>query len=123
MGAALLGSLGCARFAAAHRPPVPTASAAAKPTAPPLAEESHFADLRQLTFGGENAEAYWSFDGTQLTLQSRREMAGCDRIYRMHPADSVPSFTPVSSGKGSDHVLVFPARRSRRDLRVDAPRW
>ena len=46
-------------------------------------ETAYLDDLRQLTFGGENAEAYWSFDGTQLSFQSRQENEGCDRIYTL----------------------------------------
>src|SRR2546423_665885 len=45
--------------------------------------ESHFAHVRQLTFGGQNAEAYYSADGRQLIYQSTPEGAGCDQIYRM----------------------------------------
>ncbi|MFN7539216.1 MAG: hypothetical protein ACK5RQ_04135, partial [Bacteroidota bacterium] len=29
--------------------------------------EKHFKNIRQLTFGGDNAEAYWSYDGTHVT--------------------------------------------------------
>ena len=32
-------------------------------------EESHFKNIQQLTFGGDNAEAYWSFDGKMLVFQ------------------------------------------------------
>lgn len=39
-------------------------SLAAEPT------ERHLANIRQLTFGGQNAEAYFSFDGTHLIFQS-----------------------------------------------------
>jgi Tol biopolymer transport system component len=107
LGVAVLGLYGCAETPPPASPPVSAPPASPKSTAPPLPEETHFADLRQLTFGGENAEAYWSFDGTQLTLQSRREMAGCDRIYRMRVADAEPSFTPVSSGKGATTCSYF----------------
>jgi Tol biopolymer transport system component len=68
-------------------------------------EETHLADLRQLTFGGENAEAYWSFDGTQLSLQARPTGEGCDRIYRMTVAAPTP--VPVSSGKGATTCAHF----------------
>ena len=34
-------------------------------------EEPYLDQLRQLTFGGENAEAYWSFDGKELSFQAR----------------------------------------------------
>ena len=33
-------------------------------------EEKHFKSLRQITFGGDNAEAYWSFDDKKLVFQS-----------------------------------------------------
>ena len=49
--------------------------------APPA--ERHFRSVRQLTFGGENAEAYFSPDGTRLIFQSTRDGAACDQIYTM----------------------------------------
>lgn len=59
-------------------------SQAPTPLPPVLApEETHLANLRQLTFEGENAEAYWSFDGTSLSLQARGPNDGCDRIQTM----------------------------------------
>ncbi len=45
--------------------------------------ETHLANIRQLTFGGENAEAYFSADGRQLVFQSKRDGAKCDQIYTM----------------------------------------
>ncbi len=45
--------------------------------------ERHFRSVRQLTFGGENAEAYFSPDGTRLIFQSTRDGAACDQIYTM----------------------------------------
>ena len=38
-----------------------------------VAGESRLKNIKQLTFGGENAEAYWSSDGKQLIFQSKRE--------------------------------------------------
>ena len=77
-----------------------------------LPEETHLADLRQLTLSGENAEAYWSFDGTQLTLQSRTGDNDCDRIYRMplsgpEGTRGVPRLVPVSNGKGATTCSYF----------------
>jgi Tol biopolymer transport system component len=73
-----------------------------------LSEERQFlADLRQLTFGGENAEAYWSFDGRQLSFQARREGEGCDRIYRLEPEGAAPTPIAVSSGKGATTCAHF----------------
>ena len=45
--------------------------------------EVHLANVRQLTFGGENAEAYFSLDGSKLILQSTREGVPCDQIFSM----------------------------------------
>jgi len=43
--------------------------------------ERHLTELRQLTFGGDNAEAYWSPDGKKLVFQATPPGAGCDQIY------------------------------------------
>lgn len=48
-----------------------------------IGKEVHLANVRQLTFGGENAEAYFSFDGRRLSFQSTRD-GGCDQIYTMN---------------------------------------
>jgi Tol biopolymer transport system component len=83
--------------------------ARAEEHAPTLAlpSETHLADLRQLTFGGENAEAYWSWSGTQLILQSRGPGQGCDRIYRMDWRDPNLKMIPVSNGQGATTCSFF----------------
>jgi TolB protein len=50
---------------------------------PPHEGEIHLAALRQLTFGGENAEAYWSANGEFITFQSTRDGRTCDQQYVM----------------------------------------
>jgi Tol biopolymer transport system component len=55
-------------------------------------------DLRQLTAGGQNAEAYWSPDGQRLVFQSTRDGARCDQIYVMNADGS--GVRMVSTGKG-----------------------
>lgn len=45
--------------------------------------EQHLADLRQLTFEGENAEARWSADGKKLIFQATPKGARCDQIFVM----------------------------------------
>ncbi len=45
--------------------------------------ERHLRNIRQLTFGGENAEAYFSPDGQSLIFQSTRDGYPCDQIYTM----------------------------------------
>jgi Tol biopolymer transport system component len=60
--------------------------------------EGHLTHLRQLTFGGQNAEAYFSPDGRELIFQSTRNGHDCDAIYRMDVDGS--HVRRVSSGKG-----------------------
>lgn len=56
--------------------------AAQAPLAVPASPgELHLANVRQITFGGENAEAYFSHDGQWLTFQSTREGRACDQQY------------------------------------------
>lgn len=50
----------------------------------PAPGEKRLRNIRQLTFGGENAEAYFSADGKKLIFQSTREGHGCDLIYTMN---------------------------------------
>ncbi len=45
--------------------------------------EKHFIDLKQLTFSGENAEAYFSIDSKSLIFQSHDGDSLCDQIYIM----------------------------------------
>jgi len=46
-------------------------------------QEKHFKNIKQLTFGGDNAEAYWSFDDTRLIFQATNNNwdAECDQIF------------------------------------------
>lgn len=48
-----------------------------------LAQEKHFANIKMLTFEGENAEAYFSFDDKMLSFQRRVKSDGCDQIFIM----------------------------------------
>jgi Tol biopolymer transport system component len=54
-------------------------------SAPPslATQERHLRNIRQLTHGGENAEAYFSPDGTHLIFQSTHGGYPCDQIYTM----------------------------------------
>jgi TolB protein len=52
-----------------------------------FAGEAHLRNIQQLTFGGNNAEAYWSPDGTELVFQSEWSdltARGCDQIFLMN---------------------------------------
>src|SRR6188474_317378 len=48
-----------------------------------LPEEKHLQNIKQLSFSGENAEAYFSASGKQLIFQSKRDGRECDQIYTM----------------------------------------
>lgn len=64
----------------------------------PLSRERHLRTLRQLTFGGENAEAYLSPDDTHLIFQSTRDGGGCDQIFSIALDGS--DLRRVSTGAG-----------------------
>ncbi len=69
--------------------------------------EVHLVNIRQLTFGGENAEAYWSADGKHLIFQSKREDLDCDQIFMMDKDGS--NVHRLSNGKGRTTCsYVFP---------------
>ena len=68
-------------------------------------DETHFKNIRQLTFGGDNAEAYWSYDGKWLIFQKTAPKEGipCDQMYiGKVPTKPDEKFEPklVSTGTG-----------------------
>ncbi len=94
-------------FAAA----VPGAGPAARAGEPsgnalgPFPGERHLANIRQLTFGGENAEAYFSFDGKWLVFQATRDSFPCDQIFTMKPDGTEVRL--VSTGRGRTTCAYF----------------
>ncbi|MFA7418111.1 MAG: hypothetical protein WCZ90_00395 [Melioribacteraceae bacterium] len=76
--------------------------------------EKHLRNIRQLTFGGNNAEAYWSFDDKQLIFQSDwKELSnqGCDQIFKMNidgsPLTNGKQYQLLSTGKGRTTCSYF----------------
>ena len=68
-------------------------------TIQPEAGESHLANIRQITFGGNNAESYFSRSGKQLIFQRQTEVnTGCDQQYIMNADGS--GLRRVSNGLG-----------------------
>lgn len=73
-------------------------------------QESHLKNIKQLTFGGDNAEAYWSFDDTKIVFQAKNKNwgAACDQIYiskvgvEMRDAPKL-----ISTGKGRTTCSYF----------------
>lgn len=75
------------------------------------AQETHLKNIRQLTFGGDNAEAYWSFDDSKLVMQITNPNWGieCDQIYMLDLAeepDSLP-LPMLSTGLGRTTCSYF----------------
>jgi Tol biopolymer transport system component len=74
-------------------------------------QEIHLKNLRQLTFGGDNAEAYWSFSGNKLIFQRSHPEEGiaCDQIFIGDiPAGNNPfKMQLVSTGKGRTTCSYF----------------
>lgn len=67
--------------------------------------ETRIRNIKQLTFGGENAEAYFSSDGKQLSFQSKRDGRECDQIYTMNIDGS--NVKMVSNGEGRTTCAFF----------------
>lgn len=63
-----------------------------------VAGERRLSNIRQLTFGGQNAEGYFSFDETMLSFQSTRDSFRCDQQFVMDLASGKTWL--VSTGKG-----------------------
>ncbi len=70
-----------------------------------MPEEKHLRNIKQLSFGGENAEAYFSADGKQLIFQSTRDGRQCDQIYTMNVDGS--NVRLISTGDGRTTCSYF----------------
>ena len=101
---ALFFGLSAAVFSAGQSP-------ANKPSPVELPSERRLRNVRQLTNGGENAEAYFSGGGERLIFQSKRDGAECDQIYTMRADGS--DVRMVSTGKGRTTCSYFFPRGGR----------
>jgi Tol biopolymer transport system component len=81
------------------------ARAAEEPPALRDPQERHLANVRQLTAGGSNAEAYFSADGKRIIFQSSRPPHDCDQIFTMNLDGS--DVRLVSTGKGRTTCSFF----------------
>ena len=80
-------------------------------------DERHFKTLKQLTFGGDNAEAYWSFSGDKLVFQSNNPGWGesCDQIYVFNPftddlRNTPPPNVSINGGRTTCSLYLCGAR-------------
>jgi len=99
--------------------------------------EPHLKNIRQITFGGDNAEAYWSFDNKKITFQSNNKAWGlkCDQIYWMDmekaAKDTIKNPPMVSTGMGrttcsyympnNKHILYASTHLGNKDCPADPP--
>ena len=75
-------------------------------------QEKHLKNIKQLTFGGDNAEAYWSFDGKKLVFQATNPAwdLQCDQIFTMNLTDDLSKGAKpqmVSTGLGRTTCSYF----------------
>jgi len=99
-----------------------------------LEGEQHFASLKKLTDGGNNAEAYFSFDNSKLVFQSDYADWGvqCDQIFAMSLNGAVDQQPPMlSTGKGrttcsyfmpGDSSILYASTHLGGDACPEAPR-
>jgi Tol biopolymer transport system component len=78
-------------------------------------------NIHQLTSGGQNAEAYWSPDGTRLIFQSMRGDLKCDQIFVMNADGSNQHM--VSTGEGRTTCGYFLPDGKHILICFDPPRW
>lgn len=76
------------------------------------AQEVHLKNMKQLTFGGDNAEAYWSFDNKKVVFQATNKQWGaeCDQIYYFDLEKWERKVAPpalLSTGKGRTTCSFF----------------
>lgn len=96
--------------------------------------ETHISNIRQLTFGGDNAEAYFSFDNSKLVFQATNGDwgAACDQIFYMPTSGTDGAQPPLlSTGKGrttcaffmpGDTSVLYASTHLADDACPDAPR-
>lgn len=70
-----------------------------------MPDEVHLQGARQLTFGGENAEAYFSGDDRQLILQSTHGEYRCDQIFTLPVSGG--ELKLLSTGRGRTTCAYF----------------
>jgi TolB protein len=73
-------------------------------------EQKHLRNVRQVTFGGQNAEAYFSADDQWLSFQHAGEGVPCDQQYVM-PVDPTKAYAIYPPNPNEAEGLAPQARR------------
>jgi Tol biopolymer transport system component len=102
---ALLLLAACGVRAAGERTGEETAAGPAVAVALEPGEERSLSGLRQLTFEGQNAEAYWSPDDRWIVFQATPDSLSCDQIFLMRPDGS--DVRMISTGRGVTTCSYF----------------
>ena len=77
-------------------------------------EETHFRNIQQLTFGADNAEAYWSYDGKWIVFQRTAPKDGvpCDQIFVVKCLQRKEVHLYLGQHrKGKNHLWLFYKRQ------------
>ena len=84
--------------------------------------EVHLKNVRQLTFGGDNAEAYWSFSGKSLVFQANYKEWGtlCDQIFLYEDVRQVEK-TPKMLSTGLGRTTCSTSSRAIKKLSMRPP--
>ncbi|GAB1403876.1 hypothetical protein MASR1M74_10540 [Lentimicrobium sp.] len=112
-----------------HDPPVTGQPGIAADTTIHYPQEKHLKNIRQLTFGGDHAEAYFSSDNSMIVFQAKNQSwnAPCDQIYyfRFKDGDMSKTIPPLlSNGLGrttcsfflpGDSTVLYASTRSGSD--------
>lgn len=95
-------------IACAQQRPTSEATPAPKPLLYP--QEKHLRNVRQLTFGGNNAEGYFDFTGQRVVFQSdwiEINPQGCDQIFLLALDEDPPRYRRISTGRGRTTCSYF----------------
>jgi hypothetical protein len=107
----------CAEEPPPQPPPPPPPVAAVQP------DEGHLSDMVQVTHGGDNGVARWSWASDALLLRTRKSPQACGHIVRVQPSAEHPERAAVVDGESAaflpgDHDVVYaasPACAKRKD--------
>ncbi len=89
-------------------PPPASPVGAGKPFEKSFEGEKHLKEIRQLTFGGENAEAYFSPDGGRIIYQSTPQRGGCDQQYVMDLKTGETKLISTGNGRTTCGYFTYP---------------